>query len=205
MRLSDMAIPDEELASALRTLLRMDAGFYAGFAGMLEVGQLENLNCWVESKDHTGRKLWFKDDIPPEEAIAHFLRIRRERELGFDIEVDLNPELGHIGPRELPFVEPVVDPQTSPSEAVEEYGAVCDVLVRRTIQGTEVFHIIQGVQLGPARFQLLGTVPPGEQWEFQPGQVVKCIIKVIGPNEAHWFAVEPILAEQAAAPDRDGE
>lgn len=101
-----MAIPDDELASALRTLLRMTTGFYVGFAGMLEVGQLENLNYWVESKDHTGRELWYKDDIPLEEAIAHFLRIRRERELGYDIEIDLNPELGHIGPRRSPNAAP---------------------------------------------------------------------------------------------------
>jgi hypothetical protein len=97
-----LAIPDDELAAALRTLLRMTSGFYVGFAGMLEVGQLENLNYWVQSKDHNGRVLWYTDDIPLEEAIGHFLRIRRERELGYDIEIDLNPELGHIGPRGNP-------------------------------------------------------------------------------------------------------
>jgi hypothetical protein len=94
-----VAISDEQLGEALRALLRMTTGFYVGFAGMLEVGQLENLNYWVESKTHEGVKLWYKDDIPLEEAIGHFLRIRSERELGYDIEIDLNPELGHIGPR----------------------------------------------------------------------------------------------------------
>ncbi len=93
-----MAIPDDELADALRTLLRMTSGFYVGFAGMLEIGQLESLNYWVESKDHTGRELWYKDDIPLEEAIGHFLRIRRERELGYDFEIDLILGLAHIGP-----------------------------------------------------------------------------------------------------------
>ena len=101
-----MAIPDEELATALRTLLRMTSGFYVGFADMLYIGQLENLNYWVQSKDHTGGELWIKDDIPLEEAIGHFLRIRRERELGYDIEIDLNPELGHIGPRGSPDAAP---------------------------------------------------------------------------------------------------
>ena len=94
-----MAIPDDELAAALRAVLRMTTGFYVGLAGILEVGQLENLNYWVESKDHTGATLWQKDDMPLEEAIGHFLRIRKEREVGYDIEVDLNPGLGHIGPR----------------------------------------------------------------------------------------------------------
>ncbi len=101
-----MAIPDEELASALRTLLRMNSGFYLGFAGMLEVGQLENLNYWVESKDHTGLRLWVKDDLPLEEAIGHFLRIRRDRELGYDIEMDLISEFGHIRPRKVPDAKP---------------------------------------------------------------------------------------------------
>lgn len=85
-----MAIPDDELASALRSLLRLDTGFYVGFSiRLLEIGQLENLNYWVESRDHTGRILWEKDDIPLEEALGHFLRIRKERELGYDIEEDL--------------------------------------------------------------------------------------------------------------------
>jgi hypothetical protein len=87
-----MAIPDDEFAAALRTLLRMDTGFYIGFAQILEIGQLENLNYWVDYKDHTGRELWSKDDIPLEEAIGHFLRIRREREVGYDIEGDLIDE-----------------------------------------------------------------------------------------------------------------
>jgi hypothetical protein len=94
-----VAIPDDELAAALRTLLRMTTGFYVGFAGMLEIGQLENLNYWVQSKDHQDVVLWFRDDIGLEEAIGHFLRKCKERELGYDIEIDLNPGLGHIGLR----------------------------------------------------------------------------------------------------------
>lgn len=96
-----MAIPDDEFAAALRTLLRLPHGFYVGFAGMLEIGQMENLDYWVESKDHNGKYLWEESNLSLDEAIAHFLRIRRERELGYDIEVDLNPGLGHIGPRRL--------------------------------------------------------------------------------------------------------
>lgn len=85
-----MAVLDDDFASALRTLLRLDTGFYVGFcANNLRIGQLENLNYWVESRDHTGRILWEKDDIPLEEAIGHFLRIRKEREVGYDIEEDL--------------------------------------------------------------------------------------------------------------------
>ncbi len=102
-----MAIPDQELAGTLRVLLRLTTGFYVGFADMLEIGQLENLNYWVRSRDWKGNELWYKDDISLEEAIGHFLRIRRERELGYDIEIDLNPGLGHIGPRQRPDSEKV--------------------------------------------------------------------------------------------------
>lgn len=39
-----LAIPDDELAAALRPPGRMTTGVYVGFAGMREVGQLEDLN-----------------------------------------------------------------------------------------------------------------------------------------------------------------
>jgi len=79
---------------------RSGRGFTApDFSIDLTIGQLENLNYWVDYKTHDGRIVWEADDIPLEEAIGHFLRIRREREVGYDIEVDLNPGLGHIGPR----------------------------------------------------------------------------------------------------------
>ena len=72
--------------------MQMDAGFYVGFADLLEIGQLENLDCWVESKNHTGDVLWYRDNLSREQAIAQFLRIRNERQLGYDIERDLNLE-----------------------------------------------------------------------------------------------------------------
>jgi hypothetical protein len=92
----------------------------------------------------------------------------------------------------------------APGEPVEQYGEVCDVLVRLVDEGTEVFRLTQGVQLGPERFRLLGAVPPGEKWEFQPGEVVRCIIKVLSSDQAHWLAVKPIIAEQDVAPDCGG-
>ena len=92
-----MAVPDVELAAALRALLRLNTGSYVCFCEMLEIGQLENLNYWVQSRSTDGTVLWEIDDIPLEDAIEHFLRIRRERHAGYDIEADLNSENNEIG------------------------------------------------------------------------------------------------------------
>jgi hypothetical protein len=73
--------------------------FRQNFAGNSE--RIDFLRL-VLSKDHEGAELWFQDDLALDEAIAHFLRISKERELGYDLEMDLNPGLGHIGPRRLP-------------------------------------------------------------------------------------------------------
>ncbi|MBM3996067.1 MAG: hypothetical protein FJ303_18240 [Planctomycetes bacterium] len=66
------------------------------------------------------------------------------------------------------------------------YGELCDVLISMRGGG---FHLGQGIQLGPEKFELVGSTPTDEVWEFQPGDVVRCIIKVLGPREAHWLAV----------------
>jgi hypothetical protein len=83
-------IRDDELAAAIRALLQLDVGVYVGIFGMVEIGELENGNFWVRSCElHPHKELWMKDDIPLEEAIAHFIRIRKERQIGYDIEADL--------------------------------------------------------------------------------------------------------------------
>jgi len=91
-----VAVPDVELAVALRALLRLNIGVYVCFCEMVEIGQLENLNYWVESRKTDGTVLWEIDDIPLEEAIAHFLRIRSERQAGYDIEADLTSKNDEI-------------------------------------------------------------------------------------------------------------
>lgn len=85
--------PDEQLAAGIRLLLGSQAGFHIGLAGMIEIGQLENLNYWVASRDAQGNLLWEADDLTDlEGAIACFLRLRRERELGYDLEAELARE-----------------------------------------------------------------------------------------------------------------
>ena len=53
-----------------------------------------NRRYWVRSLDHEENELWLSDDISLDEAIGHFLRIRRERGLGYDLEEDMNREAG---------------------------------------------------------------------------------------------------------------
>lgn len=48
--------------------------------------------------ESVGAVLWEKDDLSLEETLGHFLRIRKERELGYDIEGDLIQGLGRIEP-----------------------------------------------------------------------------------------------------------
>jgi hypothetical protein len=59
----------------------------------------------VAVPDIRAKSLFANVAVDLEETIGHFLRIRRERELGYDIEMDLNPGLGHVGPR-FPEAEP---------------------------------------------------------------------------------------------------
>lgn len=83
-------VSDERLAEALRVLLSADAGFHIGLAGLIEIGQLENLHYWVESRSPVGEKLWEADDLQSlDAAITAFLRLRQERQLGYDLEAAL--------------------------------------------------------------------------------------------------------------------
>lgn len=84
-------IPDDELANVLRQVLLIGGGFSINYCGMLEIGELAShteTSYWVESRDFDGNILWEKDSLSLEEAMAHFLRIRQERGIGLDIELD---------------------------------------------------------------------------------------------------------------------
>jgi hypothetical protein len=81
-------------------------------------------------------------------------------------------------------------------EPLDGFGEVCEVLVPLVGESAGSLHRAEGVQLGPAdRFRLIGSVPPGQRWAYQPGEQVRCIIKVLKPSEAHWLAVERYGAE----------
>ena len=53
-------------------------------------------------------------------------------------------------------------------------GECGTVYVALLDEGTEVWRPVAVEQVGPGLFCLLGPVPEGERWQFQPGQVVRC-------------------------------
>lgn len=76
----------------MRALLLLRTGADVDLFGMLLIGQLENGRFYVRTADGVGNELSIVDDIPLEEALQLFLRLRRERQLGFDIERELMRE-----------------------------------------------------------------------------------------------------------------
>jgi hypothetical protein len=50
----------------------------------------------------------------------------------------------------------------------------CEVYVGLRDEGTEVWRPVVAERLGGELFRLVGTVPDGESWQFQPGEVVRC-------------------------------
>ena len=41
-------------------------------------------------------------------------------------------------------------------------------------EGTNVWRPVNGESVGLGLFRLLGSVPSDENWQFQPGEVVRC-------------------------------
>jgi hypothetical protein len=58
-------------------------------------------------------------------------------------------------------------------------------------EGTTVWRPVAAEPVGPGAFRLLGPVPPGESWQFQPGEVVRCREYVFSDGSRVWVA-EPM-------------
>lgn len=41
-------------------------------------------------------------------------------------------------------------------------------------EGTDVWRPVQADRVDCQRYQIVGTVPEGESWEFEPGSIVRC-------------------------------
>ena len=80
----------------------------------------------------------------------------------------------------------------------------CTIYVALLNEGTPCWRPVDAAALGDGDFKIMGVVPDGEEWEFQPGDVVRC--------ESHDFDdVSGLLAVQvktsldikiASVPDR---
>jgi hypothetical protein len=41
-------------------------------------------------------------------------------------------------------------------------------------EGTNCWRPVEAKDLGDGRFQILGSQPEGEEWQFRPGEIVEC-------------------------------
>ena len=62
-----------------------------------------------------------------------------------------------------------------------------EIYVRLLDEGTEVSRPVKAESVGPGLFRLLGSVPEGELWQFQPGEIVRYRLR-----KGYWFAVASI-------------
>lgn len=60
-------------------------------------------------------------------------------------------------------------------------------------EGVDVWRPARARWLGPDLYQLLGEVPEGEVWQFQPGDVVQCVLRGFeGEPLRHLVAVKKL-------------
>lgn len=78
--------PDEELGPKVLQVLKTDAGLGCDFLGLLQVWQLEDETFCVQYDPPVGKNEYEAVFATAEEAVADFLRLRHERELGYDYE-----------------------------------------------------------------------------------------------------------------------
>jgi hypothetical protein len=51
-------------------------------------------------------------------------------------------------------------------------------------EGTDVWRPVDAEEVRPGLFRLLGPVPEGERWQFQPGDIVRCQERVLSAGRA---------------------
>jgi hypothetical protein len=63
-------------------------------------------------------------------------------------------------------------------------GEQCTVYVSLLNDGAIVWRPVTAEKLGPDLFRLQGPKPDYETWQFQPGQVVRCELRVLSGGPA---------------------
>ena len=62
-------------------------------------------------------------------------------------------------------------------------GATCTVYVQLLGEGTTVWRPVTAVRVRPGVFRLDGPVGVDESWEFGPGELVRCAVRVFSGGE----------------------
>jgi hypothetical protein len=63
-------------------------------------------------------------------------------------------------------------------------GERATVYVALLDENVDVWRPAAAEQVAPDLFRLLGPVPPGETWQFQPGEVVRCRVGFLSEGPA---------------------
>lgn len=48
------------------------------------------------------------------------------------------------------------------------------ICVRRLDEGPHAWRPVQAEQIADGLYRIVDAIPPGEQWEFFPGEIVRC-------------------------------
>lgn len=51
-------------------------------------------------------------------------------------------------------------------------------------EGTDVWRPVDAEPLGGGKFRVLGPVPDDEEWEFEPGSIVACEMRLLSSGPA---------------------
>lgn len=92
MRALSGITPDEQLGPAMLQLLKSDAGLGCDFLTLLSVWPLWNGSFCVQIEQERGKNEYEAVFATAEEAVADFLRLRHEREFGYDYEAFGTPD-----------------------------------------------------------------------------------------------------------------
>jgi hypothetical protein len=68
--------------------------------------------------------------------------------------------------------------------------APCVVFVALLDEGTAAWRPVPAEPVGPELFRLIGPVPDGESWEYNPGEIVRCGSRVCENGSIDLVAVE---------------
>jgi hypothetical protein len=88
-----------------------------------------------------------------------------------------------------PIVQPTYAPPPPPDVTAIPPGREAVIYLNLVGEGLNVLRTVRAENLGRDYYRIADIMPEGEQWEFTPGQVVKCRKKALS-NGKHMVAYE---------------